>query len=114
MVYDRRKQDIIIHNLAFMLLFVCLIAVIELIIIIILSTIIKAGSNERFGLTLENSKLYADMGFRISAHIDNMIKRANNIRYKLPTELYSQSVKKNAIVQETCNRFYEELSNKLK
>jgi hypothetical protein len=113
MVYDRRKQDIIIHNLAFMLLFVCLIAVIELI-IIILSTIIKAGSNERFGLTLENSKLYADMGFRISAHIDNMIKRANNIRYKLPTELYSQSVKKNAIVQETCNRFYEELSNKLK
>jgi len=96
------------------MLFVIIIAILELLTIIILAYIIRAGSNERFKLTRENSKLYTDMGYRISAHIENTLKQAHAIRHKLINELYTKSLRKNAIVQETSNAFYEQLSNKLK
>lgn len=90
-------------------MFFIILSVIELITIIILSYCIKEYYRERDSLKVSIIKLQQDMGYRMSAHIEILIKKANSIRYKIPTELYSKSIRKNTIVKETCQKFYEEL-----
>jgi len=90
------------------------IAIIELVIIILLVFVIREYGKERSKLKKEISVLHQDIGYRMSAHIDIMFKHANAIRHILPKELYIKSPKKNNIVKETCNLFYEKLINKLK
>lgn len=90
-------------------MFFIILSVIELIAIIVLSYCIKEYYIERDSLKASIIKLQQDMGYRMSAHIEILLKKANNIRHKLPTELYLKSIKKNPIVKETSQKFYEEL-----
>lgn len=90
-------------------MFFLIIAIVELLAILILTYSIKEYYKERDSLKNSIIKLQQDMGYRKSAHIENMLKKAHNIRHKLPTELYAKSIRKNAVVIETCQKFYEEL-----
>jgi antitoxin component of RelBE/YafQ-DinJ toxin-antitoxin module len=84
-----------------------IIAGIELLVILTLVCIIIEYEKDRRKLKKEIHIIYKDMGFRISAHIEQMLKHANALKHRLPTELYIKSPKKNAIVMEVCTAFYE-------
>ena len=91
-----------------------IISIVEPVVIAILSLVIIEYEIDRRRLKREMRRVYQDMGFRISAQIERTCKYANTVRHKLSNELYKESLKKNTIVKEICNLFYEELSNKLK
>lgn len=80
---------------------------IELFVIIILSFIIIGYERDLRKLKKEIKVVYQGIGFRISAHIEQIQKHANSIRHRLPNELYIKSPKKNSIVKEVCSAFYE-------
>ncbi|MBZ0201573.1 MAG: hypothetical protein K8I03_01000 [Ignavibacteria bacterium] len=90
------------------------ISIIELVIIAILLVVIVEYEIERRNMKKEIHLVYRDMGFRISAHIERTLKHANAVRHKLSNELYLNSPRKNDVIKEVCNAFYEQLSNKLK
>ena len=91
-----------------------IISVVEFIFIIAFCIAIKQDIRERKRLLYEISTLEKDLGYRISAHIEQTIKHASAIRYKVSNELYPKSSKKNLIVQHACIRYYEELLTYLK
>lgn len=91
-------------------MFFIILSISELFAIIILSYCIKEYYIERDSLKASINKLQLDIGYRMSAHIEILLKKAHNIKHKIPTEFYSKSIKKNAIVKETCEKFYEELT----
>lgn len=86
------------------------ISIIELLAIIVLSYSIKEYYKERESLKDSIVQLQQDMGYRMSAHIEILLKKAKTIRHKLPTELYAKSMRKSEIVKQTCERFYDELT----
>ncbi len=90
-------------------MFFIILSIIELLAILVLSYCIKEYYIERDSLRMSIARLQQDMGYRMSAHIETLLKKAHNIRHKIPAEFYSKSIRKNAIVKETCERFYEAL-----
>lgn len=84
-----------------------IISIIEPVVIAILSLVIIEYEIDRRRLKREMRRVYQNMGFRISAQIERTFKYANTVRYKLSNELYIGSLKKNTIVKEVCNAFYE-------
>lgn len=90
-----------------------IIAGIELLVIIFLLFTIIGYERDRRKLKKEIRVVYQDMGFRISAHIEQMLKHANTLRHRLPNELYVKSPKKNNIVKEVCTAFYEAIKARL-
>ena len=90
-------------------MFFIILSVIELLGIIVLSYCIKEYYKERESLRMSIARLQQDMGYRMSAHIEMLLKKAHNIRHKIPAEFYFKSIKKNEIVKQTCERFYDEL-----
>lgn len=90
-----------------------IIAGMELLVIIILLFTIIGYERDRRKLKKEIRIVYQDMGFRISAHIEQMLKHAKAMRHRLPNELYIKSPKKNNIVKEVCCAFYEALKARL-
>lgn len=91
-------------------MFFIILSIIELLTIIILSYCIKEYYIERESLRMSIEGLQQDMGYRMSAHIETLLNKAHNIRHKIPAEFYSKSIKKNAIVREACEKFYEALT----
>ena len=91
-----------------------IISVMELVLIIILMYCLKEYYKERDSLKATIVQLHQDMGFRISAHIESMLTKAQKLKHKIPAELYTKSLRKNAIVKETCDRFYDELTRQFK
>lgn len=90
------------------------ILIVELIIIAILLLVIVEYEIDRRKLKREIRLVYQDMGFRISAHIERTLNHVNAMRHKLSAELYAQSPKKNAIVKEICDLFYQTIKSQIK
>ena len=83
---------------------------IELMIIISLCIVIKAFIREQNAMQDEMNGVYKAMEYKVSDRTKQIFDQANSIRLKLPTELYPHSFKKNTVVKETCDRFYELLT----
>jgi hypothetical protein len=80
-----------------------------LVLIALLLLILVEYEVERRKLKQEIRLMYEDMGFRISSHIERTFRHAKEVRYTLPHVLYKESPKKNTIVKEVCEAFYEAL-----
>lgn len=87
-----------------------LVILIEFLIIILLLFVIKGYGKERDRMKLENSALFEHARFKVSVVTSSLLKKADSIRLNLPNEMYTGSFKKNTIVKETSDRFYELLT----
>lgn len=72
--------------------------------------VIKEYIKERNELRLQINSVHVHARFKISAVTTSLLKKADSIRQNLPTELYPHSFKKNTVVKETSDRFYELLT----
>lgn len=91
-----------------------LIIFIEFLFIVILSLVIRGYVKERRNEREQLQQHYLDTAYKRTEHTDLMLKLASSIVLKLTKEMYIEIFKKNKIVKETCKRFYEELSSRLK
>lgn len=91
-----------------------LIALIELLVIIILSMCIKGLYAERVKVHANMKRLREQTTQRISGYNDAILKIAENTRLFLSQYMYSNKMKKNFIAREALNRFYSELERKVK
>jgi hypothetical protein len=91
-----------------------MIILIEFLVIIILSLVIKGYAKERRLMNEEFGKHYAEATFKKAEHTDVILQLANAIVEKLSQEMYQGTFKKNKIVKDVCSRFYRELQNKCK
>ncbi|RPI19215.1 MAG: hypothetical protein EHM58_02540 [Ignavibacteriae bacterium] len=83
---------------------------IELMIIILLSLVIKTFIRERNALIKDMAEVHKTSNIKLQAKTEQFLEIAHRISLKLPTELYSQSFKKNIVVKETANMFYKLLT----
>lgn len=96
------------------LMYLSTISIIQLVVIAILLIVIVDYEIERRNMKYEARLLYSDMGFRLSAHIERTLNHVNAMRHKLSAELYVESPKKNAIVKEICDLFYQTIKSQIK
>ena len=92
----------------------CTISILLILSIVILLIIIIEYEIDRRNRNKEIKQIHSDMRYRISSRAEQTIKYANALRYKLQSEMYIQSPKKNAIVKEVCDAFYEALLAQIK
>jgi len=90
------------------------ISILESLSIVILLIVIIEYEIDRRNRNKEIKQIHSDMRYRISSRTELMSKYANALRYKLPSKLYIQSPKKNAILKEVCDAFYEALLAQIK
>jgi hypothetical protein len=91
-----------------------MIILIEFLVIIILSLVIKGYAKERRLMKDEFGKHVAEFTFNKADHTEVILQLANAILEKLSQEMYQGMFKKNKIVKDVCSRFYKELQNKCK
>jgi hypothetical protein len=91
-----------------------MIILIEFLVIVILSLIIKGYVREHHVLNEALEKQYSETSFKKAEHTDVILQLANAIVEKLSQEMYQGTFKKNKIVKDVCSRFYRELQNKCK
>jgi len=91
-----------------------MITLIEFLVIIILSLVIKGYAKEQRFMKEDFGKHVAEFTFKKAEHTDVVLQLACTILEKLSKEMYQGVFKKNKIVKETCSKFYEELRDRLK
>jgi hypothetical protein len=108
--YGSHQKAIVYYLTYNFMIYALLFIFIELMIIISLSLIIKGYMRERDVLIGEMKEIYKTIESKTSARTQYLVQQAHSISLKLPSELYKNSFKRNIIVKETCNRFYELLT----